>query len=941
MNPARWESVKILLQQAMAVEGPEERERFLDEACASDISLRAEVDSLLAAADDVRTTFMQGVPMGNALLSEASSPVTLQPGDNFEQRFRLVRKLGEGGMGQVWLAEQSSPVRRQVALKLIRAGMYDESVVRRFQAERQSLAIMDHPAIAKVFEAGTTEHGQPYFVMEFVPGLPITEFCDEKKFTIEQRLELFVQACEGVQHAHQKAIIHRDLKPANILVIEVDGKPVPRIIDFGLAKAITRAPDDDQVTRLGVFVGTPGYMSPEQADPHSGDIDTRSDVYSLGVILYELLTGSVPLETRKQPLDEILRKLREDEAPRPSTRISANQAAIAQARSIEPTHLTDKLRGDLDWITMKALEKDRTRRYGAPSEIAADLRRYLNHEPVLARPATAVYRMRKYARRHRIGVVVAATAAVVLIGFLLLQSVELRRITRERDRANRERDRATRVSDFMTDMFKVSDPSEARGNSITAREILDKASQDIASGLANEPELQARLMYTMGNVYSSLGLDSRAEDLLTRALTTQKRVLGWENRDTLETAASLSQSLRYQGRYADSEKLIRQTLDTQTRILGPKDPDTLRSMNSLGNTLSFEGDYAGADKLLRAAYEADRELRGPENLDTLKAMRDLSINLRIEGNLAEAEKLQREGLEIERRVLGEEHPDTLNVMTSLANTSLLGGHYGTAEKLGREIVEVESRILGKEHPNTLVAEYNLSRILFQEGHTREADSLIRATIEAQKRALGPEDFNTLLSMDVLAEALVEEGKKSEAESILREALAIKTRKSGPESVSTLFSMADLGETLQSEGKYSEAEIVLRKTYQSRLKVFGPEHHDTLYSQADLADLLSHQGHYAEAEQMLHQVEDTQRRVLGPDDPDLARTKYLLASSAARQGKLDDALDQLNQAIAHGLPPVVELGIEKDPDLKSLHGDQRFEKIIADARQHAALQQVAN
>jgi len=941
MNAARWESVKLLLQQAMAIEGPEEHERFLDEACASDISLRAEVDSLLAAADDVRTTFMQGAPLGDALL-DTPSLATLQAGDVFEQRFRLVRKLGEGGMGQVWLAEQSSPVRRQVALKLIRAGMYDESVVRRFQAERQSLAIMDHPAIAKVFEAGTTEHGQPYFVMEFVPGLPITEFCDEKKFTIEQRLELFIQACEGVQHAHQKAVIHRDLKPANILVIEVDGKPVPRIIDFGLAKAITpQAPGDDQVTRLGVFVGTPGYMSPEQADPHSGDIDTRSDVYSLGVVLYELLTGSVPLETRKQPLDEILRKLREDEAPRPSTRVSANQAAIAEARSIEPAHLADKLRGDLDWITMKALEKDRSRRYAAPSEFAADLRRYLSHEPVLARPATAVYRMRKYARRHRIGVVVAAAAAVVLIGFLLLQSAELRRITRERDRANRERDRATRVSDFMTDMFKVSDPSEARGNSITAREILDKASQDIASGLANEPELQARLMYTMGNVYSSLGLDSRAEELLTRALATQKRVLGWENRDTLETAASLGQSLRYKGRYADSEKLIRQTLDTQSRILGPKDPDTLRSMNSLGNTLSFEGDYADADKLLRAAYETDRELRGSENLDTLKAMRDLSINLRIEGNLAEAEKLQREGLEIERRVLGEEHPDTLSVMTSLANTSLLVGHYGTAEKLGREIVEVESKVLGKEHPNTLVADYNLSRILFQEGHAREADSLIRDTITAQKRVLGPEDFNTLLSMDVLAEGLVEEGKKSEAESILRDAVAIKTRKSGPESISTLFSMADLGETLQSEGKYSQAEIVLRKTYQSRLKVFGAEHHDTLYSQADLADLLSHQGRYAEAEQMLRQVEDTQRRVLGPDDPDLARTKYLLASSAARQGNLDAALDQLNQAIAHGLPPVVELGIEKDPDLKSLRGDPRFQKVIADARQHAALQQVAN
>lgn len=419
----------------------------------------------------------------------------------------LLRKLGEGGMGQVWLAEQTAPVKRQVALKLIKGELYDDAVIQRFESERQSLAVMNHPAIAKVFDAGSTPDGQPYFVMEYVDGPSITRYCDNKRLKIRERLELFIKVCEGVQHAHQKAIIHRDLKPSNILVVEVDGKPMPRIIDFGLAKAISpqSSADQTQFTQMGALLGTRGFMSPEQADPNVVDVDTRTDVYSLGVVLYVLLTGMLPFGSdgkKKRPVDEVLRQLREEDPPSPSTKVNTekvNAAAAAEERGTQVKQLVKLLRGDLDWITVKAVEKERARRYGTPSELAADIERYLENRPVVARPASTGYRLKKYAQRHRVGVATAVGAGALLVAFAVVQAVELRRITRERDRANR-------ITDFMTRMFQVSQPSESRGNTVTAREILDKASTDIDKGLTKDPELQAQMMDLMGNVYTSLGL---------------------------------------------------------------------------------------------------------------------------------------------------------------------------------------------------------------------------------------------------------------------------------------------------------------------------------------------------------------------------------------------------------------------------------------------------
>ena len=880
-KPQQWGKIKELFGAALELD-PSERAAFLREACGADENLRAEIESLLAAHDQSDLLSNSPWQEHSSLLSQA--PKCIGP-------YQLIRKLGEGGMGQVWLAEQTAPVRRQVALKLIRAGMFDDGLLQRFQSERQSLAMMDHPAIAKVFEAGSTQDGQPYLVMEYVPGLPITEYCDQKKLTIRERLELFTKACEGIQHAHQKAIIHRDLKPANILVLEVDGRPSPRIIDFGLAKTITPVGDDKTIllTQAGSFLGTPGYMSPEQADPATQDVDTRTDVYSLGVVLYVLLTGALPFETRKKPVHEILRQLREEDPPRPSTRIDQDKdSSISSAaeRGTEVGQLVGLLKGDLDWIAMKALEKDRERRYGTPFELATDIDRYLNNEPVTARPASAGYRLQKYVRRHRLGVAAAFGLAVLLTSFAVVQGIQLRRITRERDRADR-------VTEFMSGMFKVSDPSEARGNSVTAREILDKASKDVDSGLARDPELQAQMMDVMGRVYGNLGLYDRAQPLLTHAVEIRRRVLGSGQPQTLNSMDALALNLNRLGHHAEAEKLLRETLDLRRRFLGPEQPDTLKTMSNLAITVTVQGHNAEAERLHWETLALQRRVLGPDDPETLRSMTNLANTLSREGRRTEAEKLQRETLDVQRRVLGPDHPETLVSIFRLANILSHEGRYAEAEKLQRETLATQRRVLGSEHPATLVTMSDLGVSVREQGHYIEAEKLQAEALEIQRRVLGPEHPNTLRSINMLSS------------------------------------------TLNTEGRHTEAEKLLRGLFGIQRRVLGPEHQETLGTAGILASTLLQEGRTADSERLQRETLEIRRRVLGPEHPDTAESVYNLAIVKEREGKRAEALQLLSEAIDHGLSPPDALGMEKDPELKSLHGDPGFDALVAHAKQVAA------
>jgi serine/threonine protein kinase len=928
-KPEQWEKVKEIVGAALDRE-PGERPAFLNAACSNDDALRAEVDSLLSA-------HAQASGLSESALA-THFPDPAQVSKSFGP-YQLIQKLGEGGMGQVWLAEQSAPVRRKVALKLIKTGIYDDSVLRRFQSERQSLAIMDHPVIAKVFDAGATPDGQPYFVMEYVPGIAITEYCDKKKLKIRDRLELFIRACEGVQHAHQKAIVHRDLKPANILVVEVDAKPMPRIIDFGLAKPVTPFFSGESLnTQMGSFVGTPGYMSPEQADPCMQDVDTRTDVYSLGVILYELLTGFLPVDParwKNQRLDEVLRQLREEDPPRPSTKLSSDRntsASRAEARGTQPGQLISLLRGDLDWIVMKALDKDRTRRYGTPFELAADLGRYLKNEPVIARPASTSYRLRKYVHRHRIAATVAAGFFVLLAGFAAAQAVQLRRITRERDRANR-------ITDFMTSMFKVSDPSEARGNSITAREILDKASKDIDTGLAKDPELQAQMMHVMGHVYYTLGLYPRGEALLTRAVDIRRRVLGPEHRDTLASMDELGMVFNIENRYPEAERLNREVLEIRRRDLGPQNLDTLTSMSHLAKALYAQGHYGEAEKWERDVLDVHRRVLGPHNLDTVLTMQLLAATLEREGRYAEAEKMDLQVVDLKRSVQGPDHPSTLLATSNLGWVLYQEGRYAESERYLRAAAETGRRVLGPDHPLETGLLGRLATDLDYEGRYPEAEKLQREVLVA-RRAAGPERYETVTAAENLGHTLEDEGRYAEAEKFLREAKETGRRVLGAEHPEVLIAMSELGQTLDEEGRSAEAEKLERGTVEAQRRVLGPEHPSTLASMSRLARVLSHERQYAEAEKLAGEARDVDRRVLGPEHPDTALSTYNLAIVQEHLGKRDEALKLLLEAITHGLPPGNALGIEKDPDFNSLHGDPRFDALVAEAHERAATTQKA-
>ncbi len=724
-----------------------------------------------------------------AEMAEPTTPHST-PGEKIGP-YRLGRVLGEGGMGIVWEALQEEPVRRRVALKRIKVGMDSAQVLARFESERQALALMNHPHIAQVFDAGRTAEGHPYFAMEYVEGTWLNHYCDAHKLSVPKRLDLFLLACGAIQHAHHKGVIHRDIKPSNILVQTVENGPTPKIIDFGVAKAIgAQLTERTLVTQLGQALGTLEYMSPEQAGPAGFDVDTRADVYSLGVVLYELLTGQLPFEVASGDHDELRRRIREDDPKRPSARVAAltSQAAVevARSREAEPAALARQLRGDLDWIVLKALAKDRGKRYGSPGELAADLQRHIAGQPVLAGPPSASYRLSKFVGRHKLGVTAAALILLLLVTTAVGMAVQAQRVARERDRANREAQTAGAALEFLTDLFRLSEPEQGRGETITAREILEKGAADIEKKLSGAPEVQVELTMTIGRVYRNLGLYSQAALLLEEALQRRRPQRGADDPVTLRLAAETAWLYSLQGRSEEAEALQRETLAIQRRVLGPDHPNTLDSMNNLANALRSLGRYEEAVTLHRQTLEARKRVLGPENPDTLSSMNNLATASQAMGRDKEAEELFRQTLDIRKRTIGPEHPETLSSMNNVAAMHWMLGRHKEAEAIFHETLEIQKRVLGPEHRETLTSMTRLADSCSAQGRYQQAEALHRQTLEIRKRVLGLRHPETLKSMYDVACAVAQRGARSAALQYLREAVEL-----GFSDVTSLLEDSDL------------------------------------------------------------------------------------------------------------------------------------------------------
>ncbi|MBX3375485.1 MAG: serine/threonine protein kinase [Phycisphaeraceae bacterium] len=673
--------------------------------------------------------------------------------DQFIGRYRVVSLLGEGGFGEVYLAEQQQPIQRRVALKVIKPGMDSRAVLARFEAERQALAMMDHPGVAKVFDAGVSESGRPFFAMELVPGAPINRFCREGRLSVEDRVSLMVQVCEAVQHAHMKGVIHRDLKPANVLVATVDGRPTAKVIDFGVAKALHRPlTDASMVTEAGQMIGTPEYMSPEQARGSLMDVDTRADVYSLGAILYELLTGVPPLdsrELRRGGYAHIQRTIEETQPLRPSERVTTLGQAPSSGprRDADQTTLSRRLREDLDWIVLKCLEKERARRYDSAGALGRDLQRYLNDEPVLACPPSVGYRARKFVRRHRGAVAAAAGIGVALIIGLIGTSVGLSWALHERanarsqaDAAVKARDEAERVTTFLSDMLESVDPG-IRGRDVTVRAILDHSAGSLSAAFADAPLVEARLRHTIGNAYVALGLLAEADQQLPRALEIRKRVLGETHADTLRLTSNLGALRLAQGRLDEAERLFKQA-DAGFASIGNRS-GSLGARNNIALIQARRGNIEAAASVQREVVDGYRHLLGPDHERTLGCSINLASMCEELGRLEEAMTLLNQAVEGFRRTRGPEDPRTLLAEYNLAGLYRRTGKVSEGGTLARHVLEVRERVLGQSHPQTIAARSLLGLFLRAAGRMDDAERETLAALTAARRVLGDSHGDTV------------------------------------------------------------------------------------------------------------------------------------------------------------------------------------------------------
>jgi tetratricopeptide (TPR) repeat protein/predicted Ser/Thr protein kinase len=845
------------LANAVRSRSPEERAAYLDEACSDDAELRIEVEGLVCreAAHDGDMDACQAGTHAPTQPSAEGAKTRVPPAMRISS-YRILGVLGEGSMGVVYRAEQDKP-HRVVALKVLKAGGASDHALKRFEHEAQMLGRLQHPGIAQIFEAGTADTGygpQPFFAMELIQGVPLNEYAAAHRLDTPGRLELLVKVCEGVEHAHQKGVIHRDLKPSNILV---DESGQPKILDFGIALAVD--PDlQTTASRTGLeqLAGTIPYMSFEQVkgDPH--ELDTRTDVYALGVIGHQLLAGRLPYDLKHKTIPEAVRIISEHEPRRLGT--------------------VDKaFRGDIEIIIGKALEKDKTRRYQSASNLAADLQRFLSDEPILARPPSAMYQFRKFAKRNKVVVTAMAGIFVVLLAAFIWTE-------HAREEAATEAQKATAINEFFGRVLASPDPEDGLGKDVKFWEVLDEAAARLEKGeLAGQPEVEGAVRLTLGRTYRRLGDLDAAQVHLTSALEITRRYVGDDHPQTLATMDELALLLKTRGGYSEAEPLYRQALEARRRVLGPEHPETLETQHNLAVLLNAQGDDLEAERLYRATLATRRRALGEEHEDTLATMNSLTLLLKSKGNLADAEQLYRKILEIQTRTLGDDHPDTLTSMNNLGALLRARGRTSEAEEFHRRALVTQRRVLGEEHPKTLTSLNNLAIVLRAQDKLDEAEKLYRETVELLRRKLGDRHPKTLTAMKNLATLLHERGKLVEAEELYRKTLEFLRSELGDGHRNTIHSIYTLAVLLVKKGDHEEAEPLLWEALELWREVL-PEGHPTIArALLKLGEVLLEREDAEGAEPLLRECLTIRRDALPAGDWQTANAENVLGDCLTR------------------------------------------------------------
>lgn len=780
--------------------------------------------------------------------------------------YKLGPILGEGGMGIVYLAEQKQPIKRQVALKVIKPGMDSKRIIARFEAERQVLALLDHPNIAHVHDAGTTESGRPYFVMEYVKGLPVTEHCDQHKLTITERLNLFLQVCHAVHHAHQKGIIHRDIKPSNILVSTEDDQAVPKIIDFGVAKATAKTLEQETLfTEQGQLFGTPEYMSPEQAQMTSEDIDIRSDIYSLGVLLYVLLTGAHPFDThtlREGGIEHIRQVVRETDPKTPSARLSGlgGQAQeIAESRGIEVATLAKRLHNELEWIPLKAMRKERTERYRSASELADDVENYLKGAPLLAGPPGTLYRLGKFMRRNR--ALVSGIAAVLVVLTAGVVGITIFAVKAERHRAETQR-----VFNSLVDTVRNSLDPYNTGEKATVRSVLDTLWRDLEKKFKGLPLAEAKFRQALSIAYWSHGWYEQAEQHIKRAIEINWIHRGPEDPTTLHCINNLAWVYFFDSRYADAEPLFLEVLEGFQRVLGETDGSTLHAMNSLGAVYFVQGRFPEAERLTVRAFTLMQAKEDPSMVNLVDITWGLGHARRLQGRYDEAESLMQKALETSRDWKGEKHTGTLHLRHALGELYRDLGRYDEAEQYLGEALAGRREVWDKHHPNTLLTMGALGWLRYGQGRYEQAEKTFAEALEAARGVVGNVHTVTTQAIHGLGTLYVSQDRYDEAEPLLKEALETTNDLLGENNCQALYIMNTLSKLYTAQGRFVEAEKQYLETLKAQRHIPGNDHPHTLASINDLAVLYIKQKQYDKAAALLKEALDGRQRKLGDDHP---------------------------------------------------------------------------